>query len=356
MRGNIELLSENRPVTGSLIQHDNEVGVFKNILHFTAGKQVFYILGDASGKPAPLAEPLPDLHGIRRRLFFLQEQMKLVYIVTGRLSGAAVGRHAAPHLILHHEHTEFFELFAEFLDVIAHQPVGNVHVGAVIKEVEGACDIDFKSRGHMTGLFLLLDQQRFIQVLQYWHILRHGIFKILLVDLMDTAVNDRFLYGLQALLAAYHQFTQGQDEVRFQGNGIILLTVIEVDVHGIDILAAGRTDFNNLPLQPLHQRRILRLRVADDNIIVGHEESVRNLSFCGERFTGTRGAENQAVGILQRLAIHHDKVVGERVQPIIQGFRPVLIQLLRGEWHEDGRGAGGHGPLNLNQVLRQGKR
>ena len=99
---------------------------------------------------------------------------------------------------------------------------------------------------------------------------------------MDAAVDDRFLHRLEALLAAYHQLVQGEDEVGFQGHGVVLLGVVQVDVHRVDILAAGRADPDDLPAEPLHQRRVLRLRVADDDIIVRHKEGVGDLPLGGE--------------------------------------------------------------------------
>ena len=74
---------------------------------------------------------------------------------------------------------------------------------------------------------------------------------------MDAAVDDRFFHGLKSLFAAHNQFAQGQNEIGFQGNGIVLLGVIAVDVHGVDILGAGGTDVNNLPMQTLHQRSVI---------------------------------------------------------------------------------------------------
>ena len=42
----------------------------------------------------------------------------------------------------------------------------------------------------------------------------------------------------------------------------------------------------------------LCLRVADDDIIVRHEECVADLTLCAERLAGTGSAENQTVGVL----------------------------------------------------------
>ena len=71
-------------------------------------------------------------------------------------------------------------------------------------------------------------------------------------------------------------------------------------------------------MQTLHKGCVLCLRVADNDIIIGHEKSIGNFTLCGEGFAGTGRTQNQAIGVLEPLAVHHDKVVGEGVQAIVQ--------------------------------------
>lgn len=68
----------------------------------------------------------------------------------------------------------------------------------------------------------------------------------------------------------------------------------------------------------------LCLRVADDDIIRSEQKAVGDLALGAERFTGTRRAENQAVGVFQQLAVHHDKVVGQGIDAVVQRFFTVL--------------------------------
>ena len=75
--------------------------------------------------------------------------------------------------------------------------------------------------------------------------------------------------------------------------------------------------------------------VADDNIIVCHEERIADLTLCTEGFTGAGGAEDQAIGVLQLLPVHHDQVVGQGVQAVIQAFFARLVKFLCGERNED---------------------
>lgn len=93
------------------------------------------------------------------------------------------------------EHTEFLHLFAQFLDVVADDAVIDVHVSAMVEQVQTALDVDFQSRGNMVGFFFLLLKQSVVQVLKDGHILRAGVRKIFAVNQMHTAVNDGFSTG-----------------------------------------------------------------------------------------------------------------------------------------------------------------
>ena len=68
----------------------------------------------------------------------------------------------------------------------------------------------------------------------------------------------------------------------------------------------------------------LRFRVTDNDIIAGKQKAVGNFSFCAERLTGTRRTQNQAIGVFQQLSVHHDEVVGQGIDAVVQGFLAVL--------------------------------
>ena len=279
--------------------------------------------------------------------------MELVHIVAGGFTGITVGGHTPPDLILHHQHTDLFQLLAQLLDVIADNAVVDVHIALVVEHIEGAGHIDFQCRGDVLCLFFLLCPQQVVKVLQDRHILRAGVIEVSLIDQPHTAVNDGFLHRLQALFATHDQLTQGQDKICFQGNRIILFRIVRIDVHRIDILRAGRTDFNDLPLKFLHQCRVLGFRIAHDYIVIRHQERIGDFSLGRKRFAGTGSTKNQSVGVLELFPINHNQVVGQGIQPIVQSFFPGLKQLLGGKRHENRRAAGSHAALNLNQVLCQ---
>ena len=130
--------------------------------------------------------------------------------------GGTVDGNAVPHLILNYQHTDFFKLLAQFLDVIADNPVINVHIALVVEHIEGAGYIDFKSRSDILGFLFLLFPKQVIQILQYGHILRLWVIEIFVVNQPYTTVNNGFLHRLQALLTAHDQLTQAEDKVRLE--------------------------------------------------------------------------------------------------------------------------------------------
>ena len=168
----------------------------------------------------------------------------------------------------------------------------------MVEKVQGAFDVDLQRRRHMMGFLFLLGLQGIVEVLQKRHVFRNRVLEVLLVDLMDTAVDDRLFHRLQTFLAADNQFAERQDEIRLQSERTVFLGVVQVDIHRIDVLGAGRADMNDLAVEALHESRVLRFRIADDHIVIRHQEGVGDLTLGAEGFTGTRGTEDQAVRVL----------------------------------------------------------
>ena len=56
-------------------------------------------------------------------------------------------------------------------------------------------------------------------------------------------------------------------------------------------------DFNDLSVQALHQRSVFSFGVADDNVVVGDEKDVGDLTFGCKGFAAAGCAENQAIGV-----------------------------------------------------------
>ena len=77
-------------------------------------------------------------------------------------------------------------------------------------------------------------------------------------------------------------------------------------------------------MQTIHQRCVLRFRVTDDDIIIGKQKAVGDFSFCAKGLATSRCPKYQAVGVFQQLSVHHDEVVGQGVDAVVQGFFAVL--------------------------------
>ena len=88
-------------------------------------------------------------------------------------------------------------------------------------------------------------------------------------------------------------------------------------------------------MKSLNKGTVFRFGVADDNIIVGYEEYVCDLTLGTKGFTRTGRTQNQAVGVFQLLSVNHDKVVGKSVNAAVQSFFAVLEQLLGRKRHKN---------------------
>ena len=254
-------------------------------------------MGDPGGDAAPFAIAFPDFDTVRSRLFLLQKKMELVKIVAGRFMGGAVDGHAVPHLVLDNEHPNFLKLLAQLLDVVADNAAVHIHVCVMVEHIQRAGDVDFQSGGDVLRFLFILRTEGVIQVLQQRHILRLRVVEIIPVDDAHTAVDDGLFHRGKPVLAADDQLTQRQNEVGFQAQRVIIVAVIQIQVHRIDIagrtvvaLAGGR-QLNDLTVQTLHQRRIFALRVTDDDVILGADEKrIGDLTFCRKRLAAAGSA------------------------------------------------------------------
>ena len=212
----------------------------------------------------------------------MQQKVELVNIVPGGLSFIPVNGNTVPDLILNDQHTQVLELLAQGFDIEADQPVVDIHIGSVVESVQISVDIQLQAGCQTLSLRfgLLLDFP--VQILQDRHILRLGISDIGTVDCPDSPVNQGLFHGRKTLPAAGGHLAEGQDEVGLQRQRVIILGVVQVDIHRIQVecLAAsaaggGKPDY--LSTQTIYQGEILRFRVTDQDIVLGDQEHIQNL-------------------------------------------------------------------------------
>ena len=109
----------------------------------------------------------------------------------------------------------------------------------MVEHTQRTIDVDFQCRGDTLRLPLLLLPQAVVQITERRHILRLRIVQILLIDQRQAAVNDRFLFRLHAIPCAHDKLTQGKDEIRLHAQRVIIVRIVQVNVHRIDVVPAG---------------------------------------------------------------------------------------------------------------------
>ena len=206
--------------------------------------------------------------------------MELVYIVPRVLFAVAINGNAVPDLILDDEHTQLFQLLAQLFDIETDNAVIQFHIRLMVEHSQRTINVDFQCRGDTLRLPFLLLPQAVVQVTERRHILRLRVIQIFLVDQRQAAVNDRLFFRLHAIPCAHDKFAQGKNKVRFHAQGVIIIGVVQIDVHRVDVVLTGGRDMDNLTAQRLHQRIILAFRVCDDNIVRCGKEHVGDLTLC----------------------------------------------------------------------------
>ena len=90
---------------------------------------------------------------------------------------------------------------------------------------------------------------------------------------------------------------------------------------------------NDLAVEALHQRRVFCLRIADDHIVIRHQEGIGDLALGAERLTGTGYAENERITVKQVTTVGDDHIVADSVLTVVD--TTLVTDLLNLERHKD---------------------
>ena len=162
--------------------------------------------------------------------------MKFIDIVAGDFSFRTVACHSVPDVILNNQHTDLFQLIAQFLNVKADDTILQVNIRSVIEQILRAVDIHFKRVCYTKCDFSLLDKS-IVQIGQNRHFFSGRLIpEKIHVDGTNASVNDRTFLRSQSILAAHNDLTKRNDKIRLCGDRILIHVVFKVNVHGIDIL------------------------------------------------------------------------------------------------------------------------
>ena len=124
----------------------------------------------------------------------------------------------------------------------------------------------------------------------------------------------------QAVLAAYHQLTEGKQKIRFHGKGAVLVIQTDFNIHRVDVVGAVRGNLNDLPAQPPYQRGIFPHRVNDNDAVTCGKKDVYQFPLGGKALAGARGAQIHPISGFQLFPVSHDDVMGKCVHAVVEGL------------------------------------
>ena len=197
------------PVGGSLIEHQQELGVCE---HHTRriGQQTFlHILCNAGERRTIFAEPLPALveefaavigNAVSAAAPVGEKQIDLVDVDMGVFSLSAVLDNAVVNGVQHHQQAHRFQIFTQILNVKAEDAAFRVDIGLVGKYIQTAHREQLQCQRDTVRLRVDLLHQIVIEVFQRRR-LTLEILDVLSVDIAHAAVNDGLLLRLDLVRA-----------------------------------------------------------------------------------------------------------------------------------------------------------
>ena len=105
----------------------------------------------------------------------------------------------------------------------------------------------------------------------------------------------------------------------------------------------------------MDQRKVFRLRVANDDIVLCHQKHIEDFTLCREGLAAARRTKNQTVGRFELLAVCKDHVAGSSVQAVIQRLA-ALEKFLRDKRNKNCHGRSGQTAFDPDLVDAQRQR
>ena len=172
----------------------------------------------------------------------------------------------------------------------------------MIKEVLAAVDEHFKGVSHSQSDFALLMKLP-LQIGEKRHlVLRRLILNEVLVDTLNTLINDRTFLRRKSVAAANNDLTQGDQEVGLVRNDLHRIAehiIINGNVHRVDVLFRVAGDTDKLSVERRHKRKILAFGITDDNIVHGCQKAVENFTLNAETLACARCSEDKPVRVFE---------------------------------------------------------
>ena len=172
------------------------------------------------------------------------------------------------------------------------------------------------------------------------------------VHLLGAATEDGlFFRGHHAVTDELLE--QRQHKLRLADDRIALVTVGTVHIQRVDVGVGRGRDADDFTAKGFGQIAELRLRVENENVILGGKRDLHDFFLGAHALAGTGHAQTKTVAVQQQAAIRYDHVLADGVLPIVQTVR--LHDFLRPERNQHGGAFGGKGSQGLDfaQPIRQ---
>ena len=345
------------PVGGSLIEHQQELGVCE---HHTRriGQQTFlHILCNAGERRTIFAEPLPALveefaavigNAVSAAAPVGEKQIDLVDVDMGVFSLSAVLDNAVVNGVQHHQQAHRFQIFTQILNVKAEDAAFRVDIGLVGKYIQTAHREQLQCQRDTVRLRVDLLHQVVIEVLQRGR-LSLITFQIFPIDVSHAAVNDRLLLRLD-LIRAHKLLIQRHNKLGLHHQRLPAVAIPLGQIQRIDVAAIWIRggDGNDLAAQRPYQLAIFAFGIDDNDVMVGRERQRGDLLLCRHRLARAGHAGNKTVAVEQISAVADDEVMRYGVDAVVNTAR--VLDLLRFERHENGSTFRGQGAGCLNAL------
>ena len=165
------------------------------------------------------------------------------------------------------------------------------------------------------------------------------------VHLLGAAAEDGlFFRGHHAVTDELLE--QRQHKLRLADDGVALIAVGAIHVQRVDVGIGRSRNADHLAAKGFGQIAELRLRVENENVILGGERDLHDFFLGAHALAGAGHAQTETVAVEQQAAIGYDHVLADGVLPIVQTVR--LHDFLCAKRNQHGGAFGGKGSQGLD--------
>ena len=249
-----------------MLQNNKELAVAEQETGRLIRQALLRVLNKAGRQTAVLTEVEPGPFQKAAAVFTGKKEPDLINEYPCPLALLPVGGHAIDDGIEHDKHSDGPELLPQLQYIKAENAAGQVHVCLVGKDVQASLCEQLQRKGNTLRLLLRLLKQHGMKVTQRRRIT--GIVaQVVLIDQCHTSVKDGLL--LRAEPAAPHQLVaEGQHKFGLEHHGIVLTGIVGIDRHSVDMIWAVGGYLQNRTAEGADERRILSVRIDDQNIVL----------------------------------------------------------------------------------------